>query len=48
MGEAKAMDAGNRYMTIFSILILRFIMIFLHAEKSNYPEILEKAIAQAG
>ncbi len=35
-------------MTIFVILISRFVLIFLHAEKSDYPEILEKAIAQAG
>ncbi len=48
MGKAHATDAGNRYKTIFVILTLRFIMIFLHAEESDYPEILERAIAQAG
>jgi hypothetical protein len=35
MGKAHATDAGNRYMMIFVILFSRFIMIFLHAEKSN-------------
>ena len=35
-------------MTIFFILTTRFIMVFLHGEKSNYSALLQQAIAQAG
>ncbi len=35
MGEGTTTDASNGYMTIFVILISRFVMIFLHTEKSD-------------
>ena len=35
-------------MTIFVILAARFVMVFLHASKSDYPDILKQAFAQAG
>ncbi len=41
-------DACNSYMTIFVILATRLVMVFLHTEKSNYPALLQQAIAQAG
>ena len=48
MGEDSLTEAGNRYMTIFVILATRYVMIFLHKEKSEWPEILLQAFAQAG
>ena len=48
MGEDTLSLAGNRYVTIFVILFSRYVIIFLHRKKSDFPEILRKAIIQAG
>jgi len=48
MGADTTTPAGHRYITIVTILDTRFVMIFLHATKDEFPRILLKAFAQAG
>jgi hypothetical protein len=48
IGEHHVTHTGNRYMTISVILATRFVMVFLHTEKNNYPALLQQAIVQAG
>ena len=38
----------NRYMTIFVVLKTRYVMIFLHKSKNEFPALLRKALAQLG
>lgn len=39
---------GNTYLTIFSIVKTRYVMIFLHKSKKDFPVLLKKALAQMG
>lgn len=48
MGEENTTPAGNRYITVVTIIDTRFLMVFLHRTKDEFPRILLKAFAQAG
>ena len=48
MKEHAITPAGNRYMTIFVILRSRYVLIYLHSKKSDFPRLIEKAITQMG
>ena len=48
MGEKRITPSGHRYICIFKILKSRYVMIFLHKTKDEFPELLLKAFAQAG
>ncbi len=48
MGANNMSSAGYWYITVFTISDTRYIMIFLHKTKDEFPTILKQALARAG
>jgi hypothetical protein len=48
MGEKNLSMSGYRYITIFTIADSRYLMIFLHKTKDEFPSLLKQAFARAG
>ena len=48
MGEKNLSSAGHRYITIFTIGDSRYVMIFVHKTKDQFPTLLKQAFARAG